>query len=193
MLAILASCDVTNLKETEYIDDTNYPGLPIYSDMGYNTFGTYINNETFHISTKNSDRPFYLVADHEGLILSLYGYYQNQPLTMTFSIPLDPDFRMEDYHDLIQLHGETYVIDTMTTTCRVELQGENAPSFVSIYSGRFSFDNIRQVVVDKEDAEVIVAGKFQFRAVKPEGSYLDVVGGRFDLGVDHSNFVNFRR
>ena len=190
---IMNSCSMSDLKETQFVEDPEYPGLPIYSDMGYNTFGAYINDHTFYISPYNNDRPFYLVVDREGLNLSLYGYYQNTPLTMAFEIPLDADFKMEDYHDLLSLDGNSFVIDTISTTCRVKMEGDNAPSFVSIYSGHFTFENIRQVIADKEDTEVIVAGKFQFRAVRPDGGYIDVAGGRFDLGVNETNFVNFRR
>lgn len=190
-LFAITSCDKSDLKEIQYIDDPDYPGLPIYSDLGYNTFGAYFNQKVFTIHSSN--RPFYMVADHDGLSMTLYGQLDSSPLTLTFNVPLDTTFILEDYHDLLALDGSSFAIDTLPTACTIMLEGSYAPTFVSIYSGKITFDDIRQVVVDKDDAEVIVAGKFQFRAIKENGTYLDVVGGRFDLGIDDSNFVNFRR
>ena len=73
------------------------------------------------------------------------------------------------------------------------MEGPYAPNIESIYSGYIRFEKVQQVIVDKTDAEVVVSGKFQFRAFTSDGTRIDVTGGRFDLGVDNANFVNFRR
>ena len=192
-LFALASCSKSDLKETVYQEDPDYPGLPAYSEMGYNIYGAYINDKVFHVSSNGGNRPFYLVADREGLSMTFYGWREGINLNMTFTLPIDTTFVLDDYHDLIALEGMSFNIDTTATACQVKLEGLYAPQIASIYSGRITFEKTQQVVVDKEDAEVIVAGKFQFRAFTPNGTQYDVVGGRFDLGVDNTNFVNFRR
>lgn len=193
-LLVMTACSKSDLKETQYIEDPDYPGLPIYSDMGYNTYGAYINEQVYQVSTSyGSNRKFYLVADREGLSMTYYGWCNGRDLSMVFTLPIDTTYALGDYHDLRYLDGMSFAIDTTDTSCRIKMEGQYAPELASIYSGRISFDHVRQVVVDKEDKELIVSGKFQFRALTPEGERIDVTGGRFDLGVDNTNFVNFRR
>ena len=192
-LLFMTACSKSDFKETQYIEDPEYPGLPVYSDMGYNTYGAYINDCVYHISSSyGNDRKFYLVADREGLSMTFYGWLDGHNLSMIFDFPIDTTFVLNDYHDLLKLDGMSFAIDTTDTSCRVKMEGTIAPEIASIYSGRITFDRVRQVVVDKEDKEVVVSGKFQFRAFTTDDTRIDVVGGRFDLGVDNTNFVNFR-
>ena len=174
----LTACSKSDFKETQYIEDPEYPGLPIYSEMGYKSYG--------------NNRKFYLVADREGLSMTLYGWLNGHSLSMIFNFPIDTTFVLNDYHDLLKLDGMSFAIDTTDTSCRLKMEGPYAPEIASIYSGKITFDHVHQVVVDKEDKEVVVSGKFQFRAFTPNGTRIDVSGGRFDLGVDNSNFVNYR-
>lgn len=195
LVAVLAmtACSKSDFKETQYIDDPNYPGLPIYSEMGYNTFGAYINEDVFSVPTFGSHRPFYLVADRECLTMTLYGNCAGTDLNMIFTLPIDTTYHLEDYHSLLALDGKTFTIDTIPTSCNVMMDGLYAPIIASIYSGYIKFEKVQQVIVDKTDTEVVVSGKFQFRAFSLLGTRIDVTGGRFDLGVDNANFVNFRR
>ncbi len=112
---------------------------------------------------------------------------------MVFTLPIDTTYHLEDYHSLLALDGKTFTIDTTSTSCNVQFEGYYAPEIESIYSGYIKFEKVQQVIVDKTDAEVVVSGKFQFRAFTPDGTRIDVTGGRFDLGVDNANFVNFRK
>ena len=191
MLAATA-CSKSDFKQTQYIDDPDYPGLPIYSEMGYNTFGAYINEQVFNVSYEHG-RPFYLVADREKLTMTFYGQDYRNNLNMIFTLPIDSTYHLEDYHSLLTLDGKTFTIDTIPTSCNIKMEGSYAPNIESIYSGYIKFEKVQQVIVDKQDAEVVVSGKFQFRAFTHDGTRIDVTGGRFDLGVDNANFVNFRR
>ena len=191
-LIAMTACSKSDLKQIQYIEDPDYPGLPAYSEMGYNTFGAYINEQVFTVSYYGSNRPFYLVADRECLTMTLYGWRDGTDLNMIFTLPIDSTYHLEDYHSLLALDGKTFTIDTTPTSCNVTMEGYYAPNIESIYSGYIKFEKVQQVLVDKTDAEVVVSGKFQFRAFTPNGTRIDVTGGRFDLGVDHSNFVNFR-
>ena len=192
VLAALAmtACSKSDFKETQYIPDPDYPGLPVYSAMGYNTFGAYINQNVFYCN--QDSRPFYLVADRDNLTMTLYGWTNGNNVNMVFTLPIDTTYHLEDYHSLLALDGKSFNIDTTPTSCIVKMEGINAPVIDSIYSGYIKFEKVQQVLVDKTDAEVVVSGKFQFRAFTPNGTRIDVTGGRFDLGVDNANFVNFR-
>jgi hypothetical protein len=186
----MTACSKSDFKETQYISDPDFPGLPIYSEMGYNTFGAYINDQTFTVSY-DTYRPFYLVADRDNLTMTLYGQRDGY-LDMVFILPVDSTYHLEDYHSLLALDGKTFTIGTTPTSCNVRFDGYFAPEIESIYSGYIKFEKVQQVIVDKTDTEVVVSGKFQFRAFTPDGTRIDVTGGRFDLGVDNANFVNFR-
>jgi len=190
-LIVMNACSKSDFKETQYIADPDFPGLPIYSEMGYNTFGAYINQNVFYCN--QNDRPFYLVADRDNLTMTLYGWCNNDNFNMVFTLPIDTTYHLEDYHSLLALDGKSFTIDTVPTSCIVKMEGRYAPEIESIYSGYIKFEKVQQVLVDKADAEVVVSGKFQFRAFTPDGTRIDVTGGRFDLGVDNANFVNFRR
>ena len=190
-LIAMTACSKSDFKEIQYISDPDFPGLPIYSEMGYNTFGAYINEKVFYSNW--SERPFYLVADRESLTMTLYGWNDNNNLNMVFTLPIDSSYHLEDYHSLLALDGKKFEIDTTPTSCNVKFEGYYSPEIESIYSGYIKFEKVQQVIVDKTDAEVVVSGKFQFRAFTPDGTRIDVTGGRFDLGVDNANFVNFRR
>ena len=190
-LLAMTACSKSDFKETQYIDDPDFSGLPIYSEMGYNTFGAYINEQVFYFNRSN--RPFYLVADRENLTMTLYGWHNGNNLNMVFTLPIDSTYHLEDYHSLLALDGKNFTIDLVPTSCNVRMEGPYAPNIESIYSGYIRFEKVQQVIVDKTDAEVVVSGKFQFRAFTPDGTRIDVTGGRFDLGVDNANFVNFRR
>ena len=188
----LCACSKSDFKGTQYIDDPDYPGLPIYSEMGYNTFGAYINQKAFSCSG-SADRPFYIVADREKLTLTLYGWYNyNDNFNIEFTLPIDTSYQLGDFNSLDILDGKTFTIDTTSTTCNVKFTGSYAPVIESIYSGHITFEKVQQVIVDKTEVELVVAGKFQFRAFTHDGNRIDVSGGRFDLGVDNSNFVNYR-
>lgn len=189
-LLAMTACSKSDFKETQYISDPDFPGLPIYSEMGYNTFGAYINQDVFFCN--QYDRPFYLVADRDNLTLTLYGWKDGSNFNMVFNLPIDTTYHLEDYHSLLALNGKTFEIGTTPTSCNVEFEGYYPPEIDSIYSGYIKFEKVQQVIVDKTDAEVVVSGKFQFRAFTPDGTRFDVTGGRFDLGVDNANFVNFR-
>lgn len=190
-LIAMTACSKSDFKETQYISDPDYPGLPIYSEMGYNSFGAYINDKVFYSNW--NDRPFYLVADRDNLTMTLYGRSNNDNFNMVFTLPIDTTYPLEDYHSLLILNGKSFTIDTIPMSCIVKMEGHYAPEIESIYSGYIKFEKVQQVLVDKTDAEVVVSGKFQFRAFTPDGTRIDVTGGRFDLGVDNANFVNFRR
>ena len=188
-LIAMTACSKSDFKQTQYIEDPDYPGLPIYSEMGYNTFGAYINEQPFTVSNDNY-LPFYLVADRDYLTMSLYGR-RDTSLDMVFILPIDSTYHLEDYHSLLALDGKTFPIDTTPTSCNVLFDGLFAPEIESIYSGYIKFEKVQQLIVDKTDTEVVLSGKFQFRAFTTDSTRIDVTGGRFDLGVDNANFVNF--
>ena len=65
-LIITASCEKLedfSLSGTIFIEDPYYPGLPIYSEWGYNTFGAYIDRKPF-ISTSD-DLPIKVIVNRD--------------------------------------------------------------------------------------------------------------------------------
>lgn len=62
--AFMASCsmDDVELSRTVFIEDRTSPGLPVYSEWGYNTFGAYIDRVPF-VSGEEEPAKVYVNSD----------------------------------------------------------------------------------------------------------------------------------
>ena len=72
LFTLLLACEKAedySLSQTIFIEDSYYPGLPIYSEWGYNTFGAYIDRKPF-IST-DYDLPVKIIVNTDTLHMIL--------------------------------------------------------------------------------------------------------------------------
>ena len=90
------------LSGTVFIEDPYSPGLPIYSEWGYNTFGAYIDRVPF-VSTSNG-LPAKVIVNTDTIHIILRGKMASNNVELKFSFK---GFSPETYYDLTGMNGTT--------------------------------------------------------------------------------------
>ncbi len=183
MLVVVSACsnDDLYLEESVFIEDPEVPGLPIYSEYGYNTFGVRYDRDV--ITNNYSDYPLKVIVDNgvtnfmfKGITESYDSFNINLVLT---------DFLPQDEYDLLELNGK--VIDLEGNDVVLEIEEGDIERSIEILSGEFEFKKIQNLKVDEVDSGVILSGVFEFKVLLDDEpvafSY-----GRFDVIVSYSNF-----
>ncbi|MCX7986108.1 MAG: hypothetical protein N2662_04135 [Bacteroidales bacterium] len=177
----LVSCSETddyNLTTSIFIEDPEWPGLPQYSEWGYNTFGAYIDRVAF--TSTDYQIPGKVIIKNDSLMLVLKGNYKNSEATMIFKMV---GYSFNSYSELIALNGDT--IDFKRDSSKIVFNNNE----MEVIEGRVIFKKVQRLFVDEQEAKCIVSGTFQFKyylGVEP----IAVSQGRFDLGIGYDNFFN---
>ncbi len=185
LILIVSSCQSDySLEKSVFIEDVTSPGLPIYSEWGYNTFGAYIDREKF--ISESSQLPAKIIVNADTLNLTLkgvmgYGYQ----VSMKFSIK---GFSPADYPDLIMLNDTT--INLKDSKCIVSLNIGGVSNVLKIIEGTIQFKRVQNLYVDKELSKAILSGYFNFKTFM-QGEPIAISNGRFDLGIGYDNFYNY--
>ncbi|HOG04852.1 MAG: hypothetical protein ACOX7E_05630 [Paludibacter sp.] len=186
--AITSSCayDSYELSKTVFIPDYENPGLPIYSEWGYNTFGMYIDRSTF-VSTDHI-LPSKIIVNPDTFNIRLSGFYQSVSTTLTISVI---GYAPRDYPDLISLNDST--INLKEDNCIITL-GKKSEKAVKlpIIDGYITFKKAQNLYVDNELSKTILSGTIQFRTFF-DGEPVAITNGRFDLGIGYENFYYYVR
>ena len=180
LAASLLGCDTdTELRKSIFIADKDNPGLPQYSEWGYNTFGAYYDRVPFTSNYHEAPSKF-LVQDQNTVFTlrgSLNGY---DPLFVGFTLP---DFTPETFSDLVSLHNTT--LDLNETMVTLSQYDDNVP--LEILEGSLTFNRAQTLIVDGKLTEVILSGHFEFKALL-NGTPVTISEGRFDLGIGQESF-----
>jgi len=181
----VSSCSTDySLDKSVFIEDVTNPGLPIYSEWGYNTFGAYIDREKF--ISENSQLPAKIIVNADTLNLTLKGVMNSgYPVTLKFSIK---GFAPADYPDLIMLNDTT--IDLKNSKCTVTLNNYGKSNVLKIITGTLQFKRVQNLYVDKELSKAILSGYFSFKTFI-QNEPVAISNGRFDLGIGYDNFYNY--
>ena len=194
-LLVLLGCEKAeiDLRDSVMIYDDDCPGLPIYSEYGYNTFGAYFDRGEF--ISNWSDVPGKILVQDGNTSFILTGYLRNperKKISVSFTF-LNMEF--DKYEDLLSLDNLSFDLSD-TTSCRVtveknEEEGEGGEDLYVEKASRFiTFKKAQRLIVDKEMVEIILAGEFELQVImndKPS-KFTD---GRFDIGVGKYNFFRF--
>lgn len=182
---MVASCSSADfeLSKTVFVEDVDYPGLPIYSEWGYNTFGAYIDRNVF--TSSSYVLPTKIIVNTDTFKLYLKGMMNNQPTTIKFEIK---GYAPADYPDLISLNDS--VINLKSSDCKVTLENGSSMQVLRIIEGNIRFKRVQNLYVDKSFAKTIVSGTFNFKTFF-DGEPVAITNGRFDLGIGYENFYNF--
>jgi len=172
-----------SLQKSVFINDTDNPGLPVYSEWGYNTFGTYIDRKAFISNT--SDLPAKIIVNKDTFNLLFKGSWKGEDVTLKFAIL---GYAPADYPDLIALNDST--IDLTASRCIVTFSGPFLPVKFDIYEGNLFFKRIQNLYVDKVLTESILSGTFNFKTFMG-GEPVAFSNGRFDVGIGYDNFFKF--
>jgi len=186
ILIIIISCKKDkNLRDSIFIEDVESPGLPIYSEWGYNTFGAYYDREVFISNDKKV--PLKIIVTNDTMTFNFFGQLGNTSynnMTMKFYFT---NFLPVYYEDLLQLN-DTIIYLNNTNKISINIYGSNVN--VTLLNGYFKVDKAQLLFVDTKETEVILSGHFEFQALI-NNEPIAISDGRFDIGVNQSNFFSY--
>lgn len=179
----LGSCDTeTELKKSVFIPDPDKPGLPLYSEWGYNTFGAYIDRATF--VSNDDDTPGKFVIEGGVSTFSLNGHRSNSYSSRTLEFRL-PGITADTYDDLVSLHEKTFnLLDEGTV---VSMTTDWSQSQVEVIEGELKFQRAQHLIVDGTPFQVILSGTFELK-LKIDNIPVTISDGRFDVGITEDSF-----
>jgi len=183
---IFPSCekmDDFSLSGTVFIQDPYYPGLPIYSEWGYNTFGAYIDRKPF--TSTNEDIPAKIIVNPDTLNLILRGSMGYEPVDLKFSLK---GYSPATNFDLTGLDSVT--INLKSPGNFVTLKIGDKTTRLNIIEGELKIVRVQRLFVDEEAMRTIMSGKFNFKTFL-NNEPVAISYGRFDLGIGYENFYNY--
>ena len=183
---LLSSCmdqDSFTLQKSVFIEDVENPGLPEYSEWGYNTFGTYIDRIPF--TSTDTVLPVKIIVNTDTMNIILKGIISNKPATLKFSFLGYP---IANYSTLKTLNEA--VLDMSNNKCIVSLTRNNITEKLNIIEGSFTIKRAQDLYIDKQYTKTILSGVFNFKTFF-SGEPVAVSNGRFDLGIGYDNFYNY--
>ncbi len=186
MSLALASCQKMedyDLTSTVFIEDPYYPGLPIYSEWGYNTFGAYIDRKPF-VST-SYELPAKIFVNTDTLHLILRGQMGYDNVDLKFSIK---GYSPATYFELTELDGQT--INLKESGRAVTLKIGNVTTELNLIEGEIEFKRVQRLYIDEVPMRTIVSGYFNLKTFLNDEP-IAISYGRFDLGIGYENFYNF--
>ena len=192
ILIIFTGCTKDELSKSVFLEDPANPGLPAYSEWGYNTFGCYYDRDVFvsnntlvpaKVIVSNDTMSFILDGQDEGNYNNYYYGYKH--MAMTFKLP---GFSPAQYTGLIVLNDTT--LNLQNPLYQVTITLDTTKYIATILSGDLNFKRAQNLQVDKNPIEVILSGYFDFKALV-NGSPVTFSNGRFDVGISPDNFYTF--
>lgn len=185
---LLASCSKDMvLRESIFIEDPDYPGLPKYTEWGYNTFGVYLDNGRF--VSDDAYMPIKIITQNDTTRFLFRGrqssHYDYSPMSMTLIIP---GFNPQVTTDLLILNDS--LINLKDQGCRLIFDMDGSISEPPILNGNFHFKRAQNLLVDNEQQEVILSGTFEFQLML-NNEPVACSEGRFDFGIGYQNFFSF--
>ena len=176
-----------DLEQSVFISDVAYPGLPIYSEWGYNTFGAYFDRKPF--ISNNTELPAKIIVNDDtlniimkGQIVEGYNYaYMSLKISVVGHEPLD-------YPDLISLNNRE--INLAGDNVRITMTRNGVTTGLYVFDGKMHFRKAQKLLVDKELTKTILSGVFQFKTFI-DSEPVAISNGRFDFGIGYENFYNY--
>ena len=183
-IILLCGCSEDfQLQKSVFINDVNNPGLPEYSEWGYNTFGAYIDRNVF--ASTNNDLPGKIVVNKDTFNLILKGEFGYETLSLKFSIV---GYSPADYPILISLNDS--IIDLKNAGCFVTFGYPYNSKRLTVSEGKLYFKRVQNLYVDKVLTGSIVSGTFNFKTYL-NGEPVAVSNGRFDFGIGYDSFFKY--
>jgi len=174
-----------NLSQSVFIEDPDAPGLPVYSEWGYNTFGAYIDRQVF--ASSGDLLPAKIIVHPDTFNLYLKGYMSSNysPVTLRFVFL---HFEPQNFQDLIALNDSTF--DLTSSACEVYMSNSYSDEKLTVIDGDISFIRVQNLYVDKELTKSILSGEFSLKILSG-GEPMSISNGRFDLGIGDDNFYYY--
>lgn len=185
LIGSFTSCESSDLElsKSVFVEDDDYPGLPEYSEWGYNTFGMYIDRGVF-VSSENVF-PVKIIVNPDTFNITFNGNYKSGQASLRISLI---GYAPTDYPELIELNDS--VIDLKATNCIVSLKYAGETTVLKIIGGSLTFKRVQNLYIDKEFAKTILSGRIEFKTFM-DNEPVAITNGRFDLGVGYENFYYY--
>lgn len=185
LISTFISCESSDLElsKSVFIEDDDYPGLPEYSEWGYNTFGMYIDRGVF-VSSENVF-PVKIIVNPDTFNITFNGSYKSGQASLRISLI---GYAPTDYPELIELNDS--VIDLKASNCIVSLKYAGETTVLNIIGGSLTFKRVQNLYIDKEFAKTILSGRIEFKTFM-DNEPVAITNGRFDLGVGYENFYYY--
>lgn len=179
----LIGCDTEyELKQSVFIADPDYPGLPQYSEWGYNTFGAYYDRVPF--TSDYEEAPAKVSVSGGTTTLSLYGNKGTGGESIELSITI-PRFAPDDVSGLVALHEVEF--DLTDEGIDVALSIDGMPTAIQVQEGFLRISRAQSLIVDGQFRQVIWSGRFEMKLLH-HNTGVTLSDGRFDLGIGPDNF-----
>jgi len=186
LFLIAPACDKVeeySLSGTIFIEDPYFPGLPIYSEWGYNTFGAYIDRKPF-VST-SEDLPAKVIVNSDTIHLIFRGKMGSENVDLKFSIK---GYSPQTYYDLTELDNTT--LNLNDSGREVTLKIENTTTNLNLIEGELIIKRVQRLYIDEELSRTIMSGYFNLKTFL-NNEPISISQGRFDLGIGYENFFNY--
>lgn len=169
------------ISDSVFIEDVDNPGLPIYSEKGYNSFGVYWGLSP--LTTGPGHAPSKIVVKGDSCHIHLSGSIGGvSPNTLVLSLP---GYIPNDYPELLSLDNKKF--DLTGDDCTLSLLSGNEPLDLQILEGEFTIKRAQNIHVDKELEGVVLSGIFSFKGTVDDQP-ATFSNGRFDLRFGDDNF-----
>jgi hypothetical protein len=184
-LVLCFSCgEDFDIKKSIFREDPDNPGLPEYSELGYNTFGAYYDWAAF--TSNDLDVPLKVVVKDGTASFSFHG--DRGSSTSEMAIKFSFANNAATYQDLLALND--FTVNLNDPSSQVIISVDNFEHEATILNGELKFKKVRNLLVDEQETGVILSGTFQFQAlINQEPTF--VTSGRFDILVGSDNFFSF--
>lgn len=186
MAVFFVSCaqnDAIELSRSVFINDPSNPGLPVYSEWGYNTFGAYIDRQVF--VSESNELPTKIIVNNDTLKIQFRGRINNLPATLRIWLI---GYNPLDYKQLTILDNR--VVNLKSENCIINFTENNVTKTLPIIEGEMHFVKVQNLYIDKELTRTILSGRFQFKTFS-SNEPIAITNGRFDFGIGYENFYNY--
>ncbi|WP_298653682.1 hypothetical protein [uncultured Proteiniphilum sp.] len=183
ILVIAAGCARDfdyRISNSVFIEDGENPGLPIYSEKGYNSFGVYW--ELTPLTTEQLHDPSKIVVKNDSCHIHLSGSIGQTSHTLVISLP---EYIPGAFTELLSLNNKNF--NLTGPECAISLLSGAYPRKLKILEGTFTIKRAQNMYVDKEMESVILSGIFSFKATVDDIP-VTFSNGRFDMRFGDENF-----
>lgn len=187
ILIIFVSCKKEEeylLTQSVYIEDPVNPGLPVYSEWGYNTFGAYYDRVPIH--SNDNIIPAKVFVNQDTLHFLLQGNMQyGESISLKFSIK---GFSPQNEYELVSLNNVNINLKDPGRKVVFRIGGQTHN--LNIIEGELHFKKAQKLFVDNELFKTILCGTFRFKTFI-NNEPVSIYSGRFDVSIGYENFFNY--
>ncbi len=184
-MSLIACSNESALEKSVFIPDPQNPGLPVYSDMGYNVFGAYYDRST--IVSNDYQVPVKVVNQAGVLTFTFTGQRDFHTSVFVIEFALS-GINPQSFNDLISFDNSSFDLTSAASSVTIREGGVDYP--VQILDGTLLFKKARSVKVDNQLTETTLSGTFEFHALVNQIP-VTMSSGRFDVGVNTNNFYKY--